>query len=159
MPALIGTVLEWAALVVFAGASIALARVDLREHRLPNRLLALSMGAVMLLLAGSSLFADTWMRFATACIAAVIYALGFLLLWLPSRGALGAGDVKLAPLIGMIAGWASSLAALLWVPLGVALVGLCIAMVAKSKRQATHAFGPSMLAGTWLGLLFETWLS
>lgn len=141
-----------AAFAVFAAASVALTAVDLREHRLPNRWLAWSFGLVATLLLLAAATTGEWPRFGRSILAAAGYAAAMLLMWRASRGGLGAGDVKLAPMIGLVAGWASPGAAMLWVPIAIAVIGLVAALVSARRNRAEFAFGPSMLLGCWAGL-------
>lgn len=149
------------ALAVFAAASLRLGYVDLREHRLPNReVLAVTIVVAVMLVAAAvsdtgSGGADALQR---AAAAAAVYGVVFAVLWALGRGAVGAGDVKLSPVIGMIAGWQGADAAVIWVPVGIAGCG-CAAVVLlllARRRGGTRgdelAFGPVMLAGTWLGV-------
>lgn len=137
---------------MFAIASVWLAIVDVREHRLPNRLLAWSTGSVALLLAVSAGLSGMWPRFGWAILSSCIYGVVMLCLWRIGNGALGAGDVKLAPLIGIVAGWFGLWAAVLWVPLAIALVGVVAGLAARRMGRRDFAFGPSMLLGCCLGL-------
>ena len=77
-------------------------------------------------------------------------ALLYLVLWRLSRGGLGFGDVRLAPVLGAAAaavGWSTLLATLL---LG-SLVGAAVGVVLTLRgRPGSFAYAPSMLAGAFL---------
>ncbi|MDO4898555.1 MAG: A24 family peptidase [Rothia sp. (in: high G+C Gram-positive bacteria)] len=131
--------------------------IDVREHRLPNRLvfpLYAQVGAPLCIVAllGESPCEDT----RTIAYGGALM-LGFYgIMRLASRGALGLGDVKLAGVLGMLLGF-FSLENLLWGNLLIFLLGgiTAIALVISRKATAkTHiAFGPFMLLGTLLAVL------
>lgn len=149
-----------AAHLVFAAASVWLVIVDLREHRLPNRVVLGGTVAVFALLvfgaflAGASPEAEAlWGNLRTGVIAALVYALAFFVMWWVAQNSVGAGDVKLAPLIGLIAGWSGVWTAALWVPLGIGVIGCIAALISRARRRHAFAFGPVMLAACWVGVL------
>lgn len=85
-----------------------------------------------------------------AAVGAGASALLYLLLWRLSRGGLGFGDVRLAPVLGAAAaadGWSTLLTALLLGSLVGALVGVVLAL---RGRSGAFAYAPSMLAGAFL---------
>ena len=127
---------------------VALWRIDVREHRLPDRL-TLSLFALefaFLLLAAATF--DAWPRFGTAVIgAAAMAALYAALMMLP--GGVGFGDVKLALSIGLVSAWWGWDC---WV-LALFAAFMCGGLVAvwmwvRGAGLRTHfAFGPAMLLG------------
>ncbi len=77
-------------------------------------------------------------------------ALLYLVLWRVSRGGLGFGDVRLAPVLGAASaavGWPTLFATLLLGSLVGAGVGVVLAL--RGRREA-FAYAPSMLAGAFL---------
>lgn len=153
------TVTTIAALVAFGAASIALSIVDLREHRLPNRMVAATALACLSFFLASSFLTADWSRFITAVTAAFVYFSVFLMfLWVAS-GALGAGDVKIAPVIGAVAGWVSPVTAMIWVPLGFALSGAILVFFARAQGVSRFAFGPAMFLGCWVGIAWSLWIT
>jgi len=116
-----------------------LVRVDLREHRLPNRMVVpgIVVGLVACALTGSPI--------------PVIAALAFAgLLWvLGLAGGIGMGDVKLAALLGLASPTPAIAVA---APTVAFLLGGAAAflVLATRGRGARIAFGPWLLAGYWL---------
>lgn len=151
-PATLSVVGAYAA---FGVCSVALSVVDLREHRLPNRLVAWAALLTVTLLLNASLFTGEWAQLLAATAAAFTYFVVFLIFWWGGSGALGAGDVKIAPLIGCVAGWVSPLTALMWVPLCIAATGIIAVFVARSHAVERLAFGPVLLLGCWIGVLIS----
>lgn len=148
-----------AAHVVFAATSIWLVVVDLREHRLPNRIVAWGTGGVLVLFVASSAIAavsgatQPWNELLVSVLSGVGYGLVFLLLWFFAPQALGAGDVKLAPLIGLIAGWSGLWVAVCWVPLFIGVTGGIVGLVSRARQREFFAFGPVLIGACWLGVL------
>ena len=148
-----------AAHLVFAATSIWLVVVDLREHRLPNRIVAWSTGGILALFIASSAInaaseaAQPWNKLLVSVLSGVGYGLVFFLLWFFAPRALGAGDVKLAPLIGLMAGWSGLWVAALWVPLFIGVIGGIAGLVGRTKRQEFFAFGPVLIGACWLAAL------
>ena len=133
--------------------------IDVREHRLPDRivlpmypLIGLPLLGVVLLVSENSFDAA---RQSAYC--AVIMFGGYGLLRLASRGALGLGDVKLAGVLGLLLGFFSPLN-LLWGNLLIFLSGGLFSLYLIARRRATAqthiAFGPFMLLGTTIALFF-----
>lgn len=128
--------------VYLVAVTPALVRSDLRDHRLPNRIVVpgIVVGLVSAALQPSVL--------------PVLAALGYagLLLVFAFAGGVGMGDVKLAALIGLACPAAG---VGLGAPIAAFLLGGAAASVAMVRRgrRARIAFGPAMLAGYWAALL------
>ncbi|WP_237196805.1 prepilin peptidase [Rothia nasimurium] len=133
--------------------------IDVREHRLPDRivlplyaLLGLPLFGVILLASPDS-FAQARQ---TAYGSAVMFGF-YALMRLASRGALGLGDVKLAGVLGLLLAYFSPLN-LLWGNLLIFLTGGLYSLALIVTRRATGrthiAFGPFMLLGTTIALFF-----
>lgn len=159
----------WAVIggALFGAWSIALSVVDFRSHRLPNRWVLAATATVMpaLLMSGST----RWITDAsgepvagertgatvlidTVAVSAAL-GLGFWLLWRFAPSGLGGGDVKLAPLIGAVLGFAGGWSG--------ALVGVFAAFVAaaawsllmrprRPSARTAVAFAPCLCLGAWL---------
>lgn len=131
--------------VSVAGASLALAAaVDLHEHRLPNRLLALALVAVVVpgVLAGA--------HAAGMAMGAVLA--GWLLLVARLRGGVGMGDVKAAVVVGA----ATGVLAVPLAPVAIAVAAASAAVVGLARRRAALPLGPAL----WLGWAVATaWAS
>jgi leader peptidase (prepilin peptidase) / N-methyltransferase len=119
-----------------AAVSPELVRVDLREHRLPNRMVVpgIAVSLVACALAGSPV----------PLVAAL--AVGGFLWLLGVAGGIGMGDVKLAVLLGLAS---PTPAIALAAPLAAFLLGGAAASIALVRHgQGTRiAFGPCLLAG------------
>lgn len=157
-----------AAFVLCVVWSVRLAWIDLLAHRLPNRdVLVMSFGTAVLLTV-SAMLAGQWERVGGGLFGAAVVCVPMLVLWAMTRGStrpvIGAGDVKLAPIIGFLPGWvfgAEAGAALIAVFSGLGLfgaIGAAIALV-RQGRGAEFAFGPVMLAAMWFASLVWPWIA
>jgi leader peptidase (prepilin peptidase)/N-methyltransferase len=134
-----------------------LVRVDLREHRLPNRLVVPGIGIGLVTWAIESLAAGRPVL--TPIVAGAASAL--FLLALCVFGGIGMGDVKLAAAIGLAS----------WVPFvgvlspvigflvgGVASVALIVRRGRGGRLGTRMAFGPYLLAGFWIAVALVAWV-
>ena len=126
-----------------------LAAVDLDVHRLPDRVLipvgALTASAVV----GCSAANPSVLIRALGCGGAG-FALYFAL-HLASGGSIGFGDVKLAAIVGLVAGF-HGIAATWWSFLLAPMLCLGWAVLTRRGLQDRVAFGPWLLAGLLAGL-------
>jgi leader peptidase (prepilin peptidase)/N-methyltransferase len=137
----------------------ALTFVDLDVHRLPDLLVLPSYPIVFGLLLVPTVVTGHWGWLLRAVLAGLVLFLVYLGLALvsPGGGGLGFGDVKLAGLLGLLLGWLG------WGPVMVSvlaafLIGGVIALILLAARRASRsshiAFGPSMILGAWVAVMF-----
>ena len=133
----------------FGGWALALAVVDIREHRLPNRMVAVAfLGCVVLtgVLAIASADGRVLLRaLGASAVAVLAFAIAHIL------GGMGMGDVKFAAVTGWVLGtigWS----AVWWGHLlgfvaagGVVVVGL---VISRMHRRTAVPFGPFMGLGS-----------
>lgn len=119
-----------------------LTRVDLAEHRLPNRLVV--PGLLVGLLAAAGSWLTTGVPPLVPLLAGLAY--GGVLFLLALTGAMGMGDVKLAAVLGLASPTATIALAS---PLVAFLLGGVVALVVLIIRGRGHRipFGPFLLAG------------
>ncbi|MBB2976190.1 leader peptidase (prepilin peptidase)/N-methyltransferase [Microbacterium endophyticum] len=149
------TAVFFAILVGFALISCALATVDVRTHRLPNRIVLPSYPVLVSLLLLSCATGTPWNALFRALICgALLFGFYAILRALPGAG-MGGGDVKLAGIIGLLLGFIG------WVPFVVGgaaafvLGGLFTVMMLALRRVTRESripFGPFMLGGAWCGI-------
>ena len=139
------------AFCILAAALVALVWIDLREFRLPREITytAFVLGSIALVVA--ALVNDEperiWQAYLGAGIALAIMG-G---IYLASRGGMGEGDVRLAPLLGLYLGYLNPGI----VPVGLflgfllgAVVGVAMMAIGKGGRKTALPFGPFLAAGT-----------
>jgi leader peptidase (prepilin peptidase)/N-methyltransferase len=153
---------DWVVAVVYEGflaGSGALAVVDARTKRLPNRLMFPLYGFGALGLTLASALGHEWVRLLAAVLAAALLYGLFWLLWF--FGPMGFGDVKLIGVIGLYLGWAG---------LGVVVAGLLLGMLAatfvavglvvarRATRKTELAYGPYLIGGSWAALALQAFV-
>jgi leader peptidase (prepilin peptidase)/N-methyltransferase len=165
----VGVGLAWGGpligLVVWAGwLGVALGAVDIRYHRLPDALTLPAIPITMLVVAVTEWRRPEVGNAVTALVVAAVLSGLFLLLATVAPSGMGRGDVKLVPSLAMMTGYVSVAAAVLGVVVAFVL-GAAWAVVGLASRRMTMKtaipFGPFLLAGCWLVLLFPdavTWL-
>ncbi len=145
------------AYVGFLMLSMALLVTDLEEFRIVDRL---NLRGSAMLAAGLGVTAlidgdldSLWRGLAGAA----AYFAGATALWLLVRGrGFGAGDVKLAPQLGLFAAYVSW-GTLGWAVFATALIGgvIAIGMMAfgAAKMKTELPYGPPMIIGAWLAIV------
>lgn len=145
---LIAQCFAFAGIAYLLAISWPLARIDIREHRLPNRLV---LPAFPIAIAGqliASVILNQWINFGLALAAALIaFVIG---LAANHWASLGMGDVKLISAIALAMGWFSFMGPLLAVALAfiiASLVVLVLIGLGRSSLKSSIALGPYLLVG------------
>lgn len=144
---------QWPAWAPLATLGTLLGLIDLRTTFLPLRLNHL---AIVLAIAGAGAAAwlgASWEPLLWAGIGGAGAASAFWLLWRFTAGGLGFGDVRLAGLIGLVAG-ATSPPLVLWSFLLGSAAGAVWGGVLwwRRGRDGAFAYGPALLLGPYLAL-------
>jgi leader peptidase (prepilin peptidase) / N-methyltransferase len=147
--------LRWAlgGFLVYGAGLLALAVIDLHTQRLPREITYTTAALGIPLLIMDSIVRDDVRRVSMLLLGAAI-ALAFMAaVYVASRGGMGDGDVRLAPLLGAYLGWQR----LSFVPVGLFLgfllgsvVGLGLMTTGKAGRKTALPFGPFLVAGALL---------
>lgn len=132
--------------------AVALAAIDIRHHRLPDRLTLPSYPLALLLLGAAALALPGSGGQLVRALAGMAAAAGFyLLLALIQPAGIGWGDVKLSGLLGLYLGW-FGVTALVTGLAGAfalaALTGLGLLLAGRATRKTQLPLGPFMLAAT-----------
>jgi len=141
--------------VIFAVCALALSFSDLREHRLPNRILYPWAGITLGLLVPTALLLGEPLAALRAIAAALTWSAAFLAVRLISPPALGMGDVKLAVVLGLYTGflgWSTVLAAVLMSFLLGGVVSAALLISRRATAKTPVPFGPFLLLGTAIAL-------
>jgi leader peptidase (prepilin peptidase)/N-methyltransferase len=144
------------AFCVLMSGLLVLTFIDLRTHRLPREVTYIVMAIGAVLLSVSAIVDDQPRRMYMAALGAVISVSVMSVLYLLSRGALGDGDVRMSPLLGMYLGWLNPGLALVGLLYGFILAALVSAMLmifGKANRRTAIAFGPFLALGTLAAIL------
>ncbi|WP_434969726.1 prepilin peptidase [Microbacterium sp. bgisy207] len=151
----ISTALTVAAFAAFAVIGTILAIIDIRSHRLPNRLVALAGATGLLGLSAAAATGGHLDVLVRALLAAVVLLGAYLVLRMLSAGGVGGGDVKLAAVIGLHLGWLGWGSVLVGTLAGFVLGGAFAAgMLAtrQADRRTAIPFGPWMIGGAWVAI-------
>lgn len=148
---------ELAVWLLLAPVAVLLAVIDRRVHRLPDRLTLPLAGAAVLLLGAVALLPEHAGSWASALLGGLALGGFYLLLFLINPNGMGFGDVKLALALGVALGWygwavlcAGGFAGFLFG----ALYGLGLMILRRAGRKTGIPFGPFMIAGALIGVLF-----
>jgi leader peptidase (prepilin peptidase) / N-methyltransferase len=153
----IGLEPELFAFLYLGAIGIALALIDIDVKRLPNAIVLPSYVVVAVLLGTAAAIQGEWGTLLRAVLAGLaLYGFYFLLMLVYPRG-MGFGDVKLAGILGAYLGWLG------WGELVVGsflaflvggVFGLALMVVGLAGRKSAIPFGPWMLLGALLGILW-----
>jgi leader peptidase (prepilin peptidase)/N-methyltransferase len=130
----------------------ALAVIDARERRLPDRLTLPSYPVALALLGLAALLQPDGVRHFLGALAGLGIALALFTVQAALYPAgLGWGDVKLAGILGLYLGWLGLAAVAAGLFLGyllAAVAGLVLIAAGRASRKTQLPFGPFLLAGT-----------
>lgn len=136
---------------------VALAFIDIDAHRLPDAITLPSYPVLALLLLLPTIASGDWGDYVRALLAAAaLFAFYFALVLVYPAG-MGFGDVKLAGLLGLMLGYQGWGQVVVGGFLGFAIgsvVGVTVMLATRSGRKTKIPFGPSMLVGALLALIF-----
>ena len=148
------------ALVAFlylAAISIALSFIDIEHHRLPNAIVLPAYAVGIILLATSCILIGDYAALLRAGIGMAALGLAYLALALLWKGSMGLGDVKLAGVLGLYlgyTGWGALAVGSIGAFLLGGIFGLVLILLHKTTRKSGIPFGPWMVLGAWVGILF-----
>jgi leader peptidase (prepilin peptidase)/N-methyltransferase len=135
---------------VFVAGLIALTAIDIRTHRLPREITYATAALGVPFLVVDALVREEPSRITNLLLGAVIALVAMGAIYVASRGGMGDGDVRLAPLLGGFTGWLG----LTTVPIGLflgfffgAVVGVAMMAGGKAGRKTALPFGPFLAAG------------
>ncbi|GGD85872.1 prepilin peptidase [Microbacterium murale] len=138
------------------GIGIWLLVIDVRTHRLPNRIVLPTLAALLALVGIDVLVTGRSGPLIGAVIGMLVLGGIYAVLRATSRGGIGGGDVKLAAVIGLVLGWhgwqALAVGAASAFVLG-ALYALALMALRRANRSTRIAFGPWMIVGAVLGVV------
>ncbi|GAA1345536.1 prepilin peptidase [Arthrobacter roseus] len=139
-----------AALLYFVVMGVRLSIVDIREHRLPNKIVFPSYGIGAVLLAAAAVAAGDWFRLLPMVAGAGILWVAYFTLRVIYPAGMGYGDVKLAGVLGLYLGYCSW-GHLLWGSFAAFLLGglwgVVILLTRRGDRKSDMPFGPFMIVG------------
>ena len=138
-----------------AAVGVALAVIDLAEHRLPTKLVLPSVAALCIFFVISAVLRAEVSGILRALVGMVALAAFYLVVALASGGGLGAGDVKLGGLLGLALGWQGWSAIVAGTFLGWFAAALMLMLLRAARRQPLGGqlpMGPFLLFGAFLAI-------
>jgi leader peptidase (prepilin peptidase) / N-methyltransferase len=157
LAARIGLEPELPAFLYLGAIGVALALIDLDVKRLPNAIVLPSYVVAAVLLGAAAVFGHDWSSYLRAGLGmAALYAFYFALAWVYPAG-MGFGDVKLAGVLGAYLGWLGWGEVVTGTFLGFlfgGVVGIALMAIGKAGRKSKVPFGPFMLAGAFVAILW-----
>ncbi|MEX5234393.1 A24 family peptidase [Kocuria arenosa] len=145
------------AYLFFVAVAVVLTVIDLRHHLLPNAVVLPALGIGFGLLALAATGENAWGALLRAVLGALVLFVLYLALALISPAGLGMGDVKLAAVLGLFLGfqgWGALFVGALLASIFGALVGLAMLTSRRGGRRSDVPFGPSMLAGALVAVVW-----
>lgn len=142
---------EFLPMLILCGFGLRLSAIDIKVHRLPNRIVGLFAVIELAILGTLSLISSDVARLAAAFGVATLTMATYLILFVISRGSLGMGDVKFAFPLGLCIGWYAPSYWLGTILLSFTLAGLLASFGIITKRlhlKSALAFGPFMFLST-----------
>ncbi|MEO3935323.1 prepilin peptidase [Dermatophilaceae bacterium Soc4.6] len=146
----LGLVSALPAYLTFAALGVALGAIDLDCRRLPNVLVLPSYPVLGALLAVSAGVDGDWWPLARAGLGAGAMLALYAVLVAAYPGGMGAGDLKLAGVLGLVLGYLSVAALLVGAAAGFvfgAVVGVLLMATGAASRKTAIPFGPFMIGG------------
>ncbi|MDJ0768643.1 MAG: prepilin peptidase [Ilumatobacter sp.] len=148
------------AFCVLGAALVALVWIDLHEFRLPREITYTAIALSSIIIVIAALVNDEPERIWQSALGAGIALAIMGLIYVVSRGGMGDGDVRLAPLLGLHLGYLNPGI----VPVGLfygfligAVVGLAAMAVGSAGRKTALPFGPFLAAGTVMAVFAGQW--
>ena len=155
--AFVGTQWTLPAYLWFVGVTVVLILTDFDHKRIPNRILYPGIVAGAVLLTIGAAVEGEWGALARGGLGAAACFAGYLVLALLVPGAFGMGDVKLGILLGLLAGyegWAAVISGAFLSQFIGGVVALAMLATRKADRRSKIAFGPWLITGYWLGIVY-----
>jgi leader peptidase (prepilin peptidase) / N-methyltransferase len=125
--------------------------IDLKTKRLPREITYTGIVLGGLALAVAAIVVDEPERVWMMALGAAIALVAMWLIYTLSRGGMGDGDVRLAPLLGMYLGWLNPgivLPGLFFGFIAGAVVGVAMMAIDRAGRRTAVPFGPFLALGT-----------
>jgi leader peptidase (prepilin peptidase)/N-methyltransferase len=143
-----------------AAALVALVWIDLHEFRLPREITYAALVISLVIMINAAILDDEPRNLWDALLGATIALAIMAVIYFASRGGMGDGDVRLAPLLGLHLGYLS----VAIVPVGLffgfligAVVGVAMMATRKAGRKTALPFGPFLATGTVLAIFIGQW--
>jgi prepilin signal peptidase PulO-like enzyme (type II secretory pathway) len=145
------------AFLLFGGATLGLALIDLDHQLLPNRVLFPSLGIAIVLLSVGGLAAGEGAALIRAAAGGLTYFGVLLVVAVLAGEGFGMGDVKLALLLGLFLtyiGWGRLAVGFTVSVLLGGISAIALLLLTKRGRSAKFAYGPYLVVGSWIAIFW-----
>lgn len=142
--------------VALLGIGAQLMVIDARTHRLPDRIVLPTLGALAVLSLADAIATGAREPLTRAWLGLLLLGGFYAALRSIDRSGMGGGDVKLAAVIGLVLGWHGWQSLVVGASSAFVLAALYVhvLMIARKADRSTRiAFGPWMIIGAVLGVL------
>jgi len=139
--------------LIIASCLIVIFIADLKYMIIPDEMLIVLVVAALI-----KIFFVTGLSYSVSCFLSAFFAFVFFLsiyLITKSKG-MGFGDVKLAPVLGLVLGFPDTVIAFYTAFLTGAFIGVILLIGGKKGLKSRIAFGPFLIIGTVISILFKT---
>jgi leader peptidase (prepilin peptidase) / N-methyltransferase len=139
-----------------AAVAVPLAAIDVLEQRLPTKLLMPAYPLVIALLALAAITEHNGTAILRSLAGMIVLLVFYLIVVLAAPGALGAADIRLAGLLGLVLGWPGWTTVIGGALLGLlygSLTGTILMVLRRATRHTLIPFGPALIAGAFTALL------
>lgn len=143
--------------LLLAAVSVVLFFTDIDQKIIPNRVLYPGGAMAVSVLGIGAALDGNLNRFGMALVTGAGYFALFYLVAVIARGGFGFGDVKLAALLGTFTGypsWEIFATALFLTGFAGAIPALVLLVTRRGSAKRELPYGPAMLFGAWVALLF-----
>lgn len=145
----VGMGMEWTLLAAFAAALVIVAFIDLQHRIIPDSVTLPLLG--LGLIASAALLPHGFL----SSLYGLLIGGGFLLaVAVAYPGGMGAGDIKMAAMMGSFLGWKATLVALVAALICGSAVGAGLLLSGRKGRRDPVPFGPFLSFGALFGLFF-----
>lgn len=141
--------------LVFASSLIVIFVYDLKHQIIPDKVIYTALVVGLFYVAVNTFFGGNLQYLLDHFLSGLFAGGFFYLLAAVSNGKwMGGGDIKLVAFMGLILGWQGTLVALYTAFILGAVVGAAFLIMKKKKIGSKIPFGPFLVIGTFIGLLF-----
>ena len=129
--------------------------IDVRSHRLPNRIVLPTLAVLIVLVVIDAVVMGESGASVRALLGMLVLGGFYALLRLISRSGMGGGDVKLAAVIGLVLAWHGWQALVIGAASAfvlASLYALALILLRRADGATRIAFGPWMIVGAVLGV-------
>ncbi|MCL2461658.1 MAG: A24 family peptidase [Defluviitaleaceae bacterium] len=150
--------LQLSANLILCGFMVTASVFDIKQRRIPNKLVVTGLIAAFLLTAAQSLLARDLSPALQAVFGLLAGGLPLAAVVLLTKDGMGMGDMKLMAMAGAFLGWQRALAALAIGVLAGGAFALILILLKKKTLRAEIPFGPFLAVGVIVAAFFGGWI-